>query len=104
MNRNKTRWLLIGLQIFYLLFGAVWLFIAGMSLMMFDDSKVFQQTATWLIISYILAYPLALIVALIAGWVLFSRGKYKAALLWNLVPLLWIVGVLGLYAYAEFWY
>lgn len=101
MNRGRTLWILIGLQVVYVLFVAVWLFMAFMSLMMFNDASVFAETNTWLYIAYILAYPLALLAALIAGWILFAHRKYRAALLWNGLPLLWILSTLGIVPYAD---
>jgi len=99
MNRTKILWTLIGLQIIYILFIAVWLFIAGMSVMMFNRPEVFEMAVTWLLIAYLLAYPLGLLTALITGWILFARGKYRAALIWNGFPLLWILSALAIWGY-----
>lgn len=101
MNRKKTLWTLIVSQIVYVLFVIVWLFVAGMSVMMFDHPDAASDVTTWLIFSYIVIYPLGLLAALIAGWILFSRRRYKAALIWNCIPLLWIVPLLGFLAYAN---
>lgn len=100
MSRRKTLWLLIGFQTVYILFIAVWLFIAGMSVMSFNDASVFTHATTWLFIAYIFAYPLGLLAALIAGWLLYKRQKYGAALLWNAFPLLWILSIICVFAFA----
>ncbi|OPH59046.1 hypothetical protein BC351_22225 [Paenibacillus ferrarius] len=102
MTRQKMLWSFILSQIVYVLFIAVWLFIAGFSVMMFDDPSAMSDTKTWLIFSYIVAYPLGLLAALIGGWVLFARTRYKAALIWNAIPLIWIVPMLGFLVYSQF--
>ncbi|BBH20091.1 hypothetical protein Back11_14360 [Paenibacillus baekrokdamisoli] len=102
MKQKKTLWILIVSQIIYSLFIFVWLFIAGMSVMGFDSPQAATDPTTWLIFSYILLYPVGLLIALIAGWVCYSRRKYKAALIWNGIPLIWILPMLGLIAYVIF--
>ncbi|MBO9610832.1 MAG: hypothetical protein J7639_33080 [Paenibacillaceae bacterium] len=47
-----------------------------------------------------LAYPLGLLAALIAGWALYWRERYKAALWWNVFPALWIASLIGILVYA----
>lgn len=101
MNRRATFWLLIGLQLVYLLFVFVWLFAAAVSTMGMNDSSVFRETSTWLYIAYLLAYPLGLLAAMTAGWVLYRRARYKAALWWNAFPALWIASLVGIFVYAS---
>lgn len=96
MSRTKTMWLLIGMQLVFVLFVFVWLFIAGMSMMGFNDASVFKEKTTWLFLAYLAAYPIGLLVAIIASWWFFIRKKFKAALLWNLIPLTWILSMLGI--------
>lgn len=93
--------MLIVSQIFYVLFVVVWLFMSGMSIMMFDSPDAAGDAQTWLIFIFILLYPLTLLAALIAGWVLFSRRRHKAALIWNSVPLIWIVSLGGFLLYVN---
>ncbi|WP_139990972.1 hypothetical protein [Paenibacillus paridis] len=102
MNRKKTLTVLIASQIIYLLFIAVWLFVSAMSVMMFDSADATGDALTWLIFIYILLYPAGLLAALIGGWVLFYRRSYKGALVWNGVPLLWVMPLLGFLVYAQF--
>ncbi|MDD9271211.1 hypothetical protein ACFPES_29675 [Paenibacillus sp. GCM10023248] len=101
MNRKPTLWTLIATQIFYLLFILVWMFIAGMSVMMFDSPDAAGKATTWLIFAAILLYPAGVLTALIAGWLMFSRRRYRAALLWNCIPLIWILPLGGFFAYAN---
>ena len=101
VTRNKTLWILILTQFVYLLFIPVWLFMAGMSVMMFDDPDAVNDAATWLIFTAILLYPVGLLLAVIFGWVKFVSRKYKAAMIWNAVPWLWIAPLGGFLIYAN---
>lgn len=102
MNRSTTLATLIVSQIVYILFIVVWLFMAGMSVMMFDSPDAAGEATPWLVFILILLYPLALVVALIVGWRRFARQRYKNALIWNGIPLLWIVPLVGFLIYANF--
>lgn len=102
INRRATFWVLLGLHMGFVLFLAVWLFMAGISLMSFNDVDVFRNTFTWILIFYLLSYPLGLLVTLITSWVQYNRKRYKAALLWNIFPVLWIISVFVLLAYVNF--
>ncbi|MFD0696330.1 hypothetical protein ACFQZT_19880 [Paenibacillus sp. GCM10027628] len=99
MSRTKTLWLLIGLHLIFVLFIFVWLFLAGMAMMGFSDASVLKEKTTWYFLAYLAAYPLGLLVTIIAGWWLFIRKKFKAALLWNLVPSMWILSVIIILVY-----
>ncbi|WP_308634910.1 hypothetical protein [Paenibacillus silvisoli] len=102
MSRRKTFWLLIVLQIVYILFIAVWLFASAMSVMGMNDASIFNEGATWAFIAYLLSYPLGLVAAIVVGWFCFVRKKYKGALIWNAYPLLWILSLAAIFTYAEF--
>jgi hypothetical protein len=99
MSRTKALWLLIGLHLLFVSFIFVWLFLAGIAMMGFSDSSVLKEKTTWLFLAYLVAYPIGLLVAIVAGWRLFIRNKFKAALLWNLLPLTWILIVAGILVY-----
>ncbi|NOU99633.1 hypothetical protein [Paenibacillus planticolens] len=101
MNRKATLWTLILSQLVYVLFVLLWLFIAGMSVMMFDSPDGAGKATTWLIFLAILLYPAGLLTALIAGWVMFSRRRHKAALIWNCIPLLWILPLGGFFLFVN---
>ncbi|MFK7695122.1 hypothetical protein [Paenibacillus sp. HJGM_3] len=102
MKRKAVLWSLLGFHLVFVLFLAVWLFMAGISLMSFNDPSVFAQAFTWFVILYLLSYPAGLLAAVIAGWRLYSRQRYRAAILWNVFPALWIVSALGILMYANF--
>jgi hypothetical protein len=99
MTRRKSMWILMIAQTIYVAFTAVWIILAAMSVMMFDSPDAMSQVGSWFFIVYILSYPLGLLAGIIAGWILFIREKYKAALLWNVFPLVWILSILGIFAY-----
>jgi uncharacterized membrane protein SirB2 len=102
MSRRATLGVLLAFHIAFVLFLAVWLFMAGISLMGFNDASVFTHAATWMLILYLLSYPLGLLVSLIASWWQYRRKRYRAALLWNVFPVLWILSAIGIFLYANF--
>ncbi|MBB3113908.1 hypothetical protein FHS18_006023 [Paenibacillus phyllosphaerae] len=93
MNRNKTLTLLIISQLIFVLLIIVWMVVAGLSIMMFDSPEAATHVPTWLFFLYIASYPIGVIAGIITGWVLFAKKRYKAALIWNSLPLLWIVPI-----------
>ncbi len=93
-------WLLIGLHVVYALFMIVWLFVAGMSAMGFNDASVFNHTFTWLLLAYLFSYPLGVTAAIIGGWMFYKRQKYKVSLFWNAYPMLWILSLIGIFQFS----
>ncbi|MBM7620003.1 ABC-type Fe3+ transport system permease subunit [Bacillus tianshenii] len=75
-------------QLFYVVGLVFWLPIWGMSFMAFDQGIAFWNTLFVLTIS---AYPLAVIICSILAWVLHNK-KRRAAVIINLIPMLWVVG------------
>ncbi len=96
MKRSTAMILLIGSQLIYVVSLIGWLFVLGMSAMGFDDPKAMNSVMLWLILAYILVYPAAVLISAVAAWIKFARGRLKAALIWNAVPLLWLVPLLVL--------
>ncbi|RTE10665.1 hypothetical protein [Paenibacillus whitsoniae] len=100
MSRKTALWTLVGSQLFYLLFVFVWLFVSGMSVMMFDSLDASGSAMTWTIFISIILYPAGLLAGLIGSWIMFARRKYRAAMIWNGIPLVWIVPIAGFLVYA----
>ncbi|MNG20707.1 hypothetical protein D3C84_1049850 [compost metagenome] len=100
MSRVGALWTIIISQVIYVLLLLVWLFIAGMSVMLFDDPQAANDVTTWLIFTFILLYPVGVLVSIVVGWVVFARGKYKRMLIWNAIPLIWIIPLIVLSVYA----
>lgn len=100
MSRKAALWTLVGSQLFYLLFVIAWLFVAAMSVMLFDSPDAAESATTWLIFIAILLYPVFLLVGVIGSWVMFARRKYRAAIIWNCIPFVWIVPIIGVLIYA----
>ncbi|XID93407.1 hypothetical protein ACF3MZ_02405 [Paenibacillaceae bacterium WGS1546] len=94
MYRNRTLCTLIVLQIVYVLFIPVWLLIAGIAAMAVSDPNA-DAAAALLVMIGVLLYPVALLLALILGWLKFGRRHFKASLIWNGLPLIWIVPLGG---------
>ncbi|WP_136605231.1 hypothetical protein [Paenibacillus dokdonensis] len=78
-------------QIIYLLFILPWLFIWGISFMGFDSGVSGGAIA---LVTIIGVYPLVAIACSIIAWVLHKR-KTRTAVLINLIPMLWVVGIGG---------
>ncbi|WP_127533611.1 hypothetical protein [Paenibacillus kobensis] len=100
MSRIAALWTIIISQVIYVVLLLVWLFIAGMSVMMFDDPQAVNDITTWLVFIFILLYPVGVIVSIVAGWVVFARGRYKRMLIWNAIPLVWIIPLIILSVYV----
>ncbi|QMV43549.1 hypothetical protein [Cohnella cholangitidis] len=100
MTRNKALWILIATQILFLLFVPVWLFMTGIAVMAIADPNA-GEAAIWLVMIYVLLYPVGLLLALILGWIKFAASKFKAALIWNAVPWLWIAPLGGFLIFAN---
>ena len=83
-------------QIIYLISFLPWLLVFGMSFMSFD-----QGFGLWNIsfVGGIALYPVAVLVGAILGWVLRTRNQ-RAAIIVNLVPLLWWIGIGSLILFA----
>ena len=96
MHRKTALWTLIVSQIAYVLFGIVWLFVSAMSVMMFDNPNGDGNASFWIVYILFLLYPMAIIAAMIGGWVFFFRRNIKAALIWNGVPIPWILTLIGI--------
>jgi hypothetical protein len=102
MKNKKAFYTLLSTQMIYGLFLIVWMFFAGMSVMMFDSPGSENSVLLWAIFSAIVAYPLGLIVGVIMSWINYSRQKYKRAYWYNCIPLIWVVPIIGFLGYANF--
>ncbi|GFN30760.1 hypothetical protein [Paenibacillus xylaniclasticus] len=100
MSRTAALCILIISQFIYVLLLVVWLVMTAMSAMLFDSPQAERQAAPWLILVYILLYPVGVIVSIVLGWVKFASGQYKQLLIWNAIPLIWIVPFVVLMVYA----
>lgn len=96
MSRTQTAWLLGIFHAVALLFSLAWLLMAGAALMGFTSVDVLYQGFAWGVIAYMVSYPLSLVLAIVLGWISFGRRRYRAALLWQSYPLLWIVSAAAL--------
>ncbi|MFC4099847.1 hypothetical protein [Paenibacillus xanthanilyticus] len=102
MSKKKVLAGLIIPQIVYVLFILVWIFVSIASVMMFDSPGSENHLGVWAVFLLIVAYPVGLIAGLLLSWVSFFRRRYRAALLWNGIPLLWVLPIGGFLIYANF--
>jgi len=93
VSRKKTLWLLIGLQVVFVVCILVWVLMAGAAMMGLNSPEVFQNTTTQLILAYLISYPVSLIVAFVGGWIFFALKRHRAALWCNAYPALWVLSV-----------
>lgn len=75
-------------QLIYALCLVPWLFVWGMSVMVFDAGIHFWNSFYFTIISL---FPVAALGCSILAWILRVRRR-RAAVLINLIPMLWIIG------------
>jgi ABC-type polysaccharide/polyol phosphate export permease len=99
-NKNVFLTMLIS-QILFGLFTIIWLFVAIMSVMMFDNPD--SEKLFWPVLMFIVIwlYPVALIVSIIVSWVLYRFNKMKTAVTIAMVPLFWVLPLLGFLIYAN---
>lgn len=79
-------------QIIYTCALAPWLIIWAMSTMVFDSGIHLSNSFFFILITI---YPLALLACGITAWVIRNRRR-RTAILVNLIPSLWIIGIGGL--------
>jgi len=79
-NRPKWPWItLVVLQAIQLLSLLPWLLMAGLSFMAFDAPGSDKMWQPWAFVIAIWSYPLWLIAAGVAAWLLFVFSRYKSA-------------------------
>jgi len=100
MTRQTALWTLISTQIVYVLFVPVWLFMTGIAVMAISDPNA-GLAGSLLVMICVLLYPVGLALALILGWIKFGRRRFKAAMIWNAIPWLWIAPLGGFLIYAN---
>ncbi|MDG0794684.1 hypothetical protein OMP38_30495 [Cohnella ginsengisoli] len=91
MKNPKTAAVLLVSQLIFVLLVVPWLIVALTSFMIFDSPD--SVTAAWpiAIIVFVWAYPIALIVSIAVSWVLYHKRKFKGALWWGFVPVIWVL-------------
>lgn len=78
--KPKWPWItLIILQVAQLASLIPWLMMAGLAVMAFDAPGSTENWQPWIFVLAIWSYPLWLLLAAIASWVLFAFGRYKTA-------------------------
>lgn len=102
MKNKKVFFTLLISQILFGLFTLVWLFVALMSVMMFDNPGT--ENVFWPVLLFIVnwLYPVALILSIIVSWVLYRYNKMKSAVIIAMIPLLWVLAIGGFMLYANF--
>jgi hypothetical protein len=102
MKNKKVFFTMLISQIFFGLFTLVWLFVALMSVMMFDNPGT--ENVFWPVLLFIVnwLYPVALILSIIVSWVLYRYNKMKTAVIIAIIPLIWVLAIGGFMLYANF--
>ncbi len=101
MSNRQAKLILLSSQGIYVLFLFVWFFFATVSIMMFDapgsennDRLVALFTLIWL-------YPIGLIVGVFGSWINYRKNRFTKALLFNSIPLIWLVPIVVVVIYAN---
>lgn len=89
---------LVVTQVLWVAFLPLWFLALGVVVM-----GSAAGTTLWLnaLLFAIMAYPLALGVAVVGSWVTFVRGRRRAPVWWNLIPLLWVLPLGTLFLVAN---
>ncbi|WP_138754292.1 hypothetical protein [Paenibacillus sinopodophylli] len=99
--RNKKVFLTMLIsQILFGMFTFIWFVTALMSFMIFDNPA--GEHMFWPLLVFIVywLYPIALIASIIMSWLLYRKGKMKAAVTISLVPLLWVLALASLFLFT----
>ena len=99
MLRFIALFILILVQLLYLLALFPWYTVAQLSLRAFDPANVADEIEPWLFLGAILLSPLFPLICSIIGWVNFRRQKYGWAIGWTLIPMLLVLALSGLILY-----
>ena len=86
--RRRRPWTfvaLLGATVVYVVSLPFAILAAMMSPMAFDSG---ESPAAWALLGAALGYPFLAVATVIVAWVFYARGRYRAALLVLLVPLL----------------
>lgn len=101
MNKRRVKLGLIILQCVYVLFLAVWLFFALVSIMMFDAPGSEENTGLVLLFVMIWLCPLGLIASVVGSWLAYRKEKLRLAMVLNGIPLLWVLPIAIFVIYAN---
>ncbi len=102
MKHSRAVVILAVSQVFYLIFTAVWAVFFGLSVMMFDSTTPEESPGLGVLFYTIMVYPGVVIATAVISWICYVRSKYTACYVWNAVPLLWVIPIIGLFTWAIF--
>ncbi|MBH5320355.1 hypothetical protein I6N90_21415 [Paenibacillus sp. GSMTC-2017] len=97
MKNVKAGLFLIISQFVYVIFTVLWFIFLIMTLLMLDQWDTLNVIQT---ISLVLVwcFPIAFIGSGIASWVLYHKRKFKVAVWIGMIPLLWVLPLIGFFA------
>ncbi|MCL6457354.1 MAG: hypothetical protein K6T85_05045 [Gorillibacterium sp.] len=87
-------------QLLYLLFSMVWFVFAAFSTMMVDRPFTLANIHLMIMLGFIWLYPLGAIFSIVLSWLHYRKGRFKLARRTILLPLLWVIPIVSLCAYA----
>lgn len=93
MKNEKTALLLWGFQLLYLLFVPVWFMTALMSGILVDGPPSSGQFGRLMLYVLIWIYPFIGGLSALFAWLTYHLGKFKAARVFNGLPLLWVLSL-----------
>lgn len=97
-------WTAIALAVTHLLYVACllpWLLFLALAVMALDEPDATRRVVPWLVLAFVGAYPVAVLVAIIAGWRAYRGGRIPRSVRWSVVPLLWLVPMAGVFVWAN---
>lgn len=101
MKNKKAFTILLTSQIIFGIFLFAWFLFMEFSVMLFDAPGSEKNPTVLTLFFTILAYPAGLLAGVITSWILYTRRKYTLAYVFNCIPLLWVIPIIGFVAYAN---
>lgn len=94
MKNAKTAAALLVSQFIFVLLVVPWVVVALTSFIAFDSPDSVIDTWPYAIVVFYWAYPIALLVSLIVSWALYHKGRFRGALWWGFIPVLWLLAAI----------
>ncbi|MFC3803592.1 hypothetical protein [Cohnella sp. GCM10012308] len=94
MKNAKAVATLLICQLIFVLLVVPWVVVALTSFIALDSPDSVIETWPFAVVVFYWAYPVALIVSLIISWALYHKRRFKGALWWGFIPVLWLLAAI----------
>ncbi|MFD2331775.1 hypothetical protein ACFSR7_21170 [Cohnella sp. GCM10020058] len=94
MKNAKTAATLFFCQLIFVLLVVPWVVVALTSFIALDSPDSVIDKWPFAVVVFYWAYPVALIASLIVSWALYHKRRFKGALWWGFIPVLWLLAAI----------